>query len=150
MDQITDNVYLGNSSDAKNANLLQVNGIKSVLNVAIDLDYGKEWASQTFYDILPCKVGLIDGRGNSFDKFVLAVKTLNYLSDMGKVLIHCHEGRSRSPAVLAAFLACKDKISFDDALRSIWQKRQIVNPAPPLVDLGVKFVEKFSTPAKGE
>lgn len=46
----------------------------------------------------------------------------------GGVLVHCVQGRSRSPALIAAFLMMKEKLSLGRALLAIKEKRPQVSP----------------------
>eukprot|EP00434_Breviolum_minutum_P033573 symbB.v1.2.029710.t1/scaffold3285.1/size59764/4 len=52
----------------------------------------------------------------------------------GKVLVHCTEGRSRSVAILVAFLMQKEKISLGKALLSIKEKRPEIDLKPGFLD----------------
>lgn len=54
----------------------------------------------------------------------------------GKVLVHCTEGRSRSVALVAAFLMQKEKISLGKALLSIKEKR-------PEIDCRTSFLDQL-------
>ncbi|EFJ09799.1 hypothetical protein SELMODRAFT_27710, partial [Selaginella moellendorffii] len=46
----------------------------------------------------------------------------------GMVLVHCIGGRSRSAAVLIAYLMWKEGCSFDEALESLVECRKSVSP----------------------
>lgn len=45
----------------------------------------------------------------------------------GKVLVHCREGRSRSVAIVVAFMMWKHKLTFAEAYSIVKAKRPIVN-----------------------
>lgn len=132
MDYIDSNIFLGNASDAMNIDGLRKENIKTVFNVAIDLHHQPPIQQR---DISFLKIGLIDGPGNSLSTFAAAVSALSSVQKLQQnILIHCHEGVSRSPTVLAAFLASQaPKIKpwnklIEDALESIAEKRPRVNP----------------------
>ncbi len=69
------------------------------------------------------EVPLNDG-ANPPSAFVNAVKELERLVDShGKVLLHCHAGRSRAVAVAAAYLKRRDGLSALEALDAVRAKR---------------------------
>ena len=129
--QITDRLWLGNSEAGRDQQLFvgeprQPNPMKThlTLNVANDL--------QVYADVT---VGLMDGPGNEEWALWAAEKALGELQVSGKpILVHCHEGRSRSVCVIAANLSCGNpEMSFDEALDFIRTKREDINPHPSLV-----------------
>ena len=134
--EILPGVWLGNSYNARNWQDLERLGIRSVLNVAWDLDY------KVSPNVFPVKVGLFDGPGNRYAAFSLAVKTLEELIKMGSVMIHCHEGVSRSPTVLATWMIknghAKD---FDEAFNFIAAKRPQINPKKVLMELAKDYLD---------
>jgi len=46
----------------------------------------------------------------------------------GKVLVHCLHGKSRSAAVVAAYIILKDKCTTEEAIIRIQDKRPVANP----------------------
>lgn len=52
----------------------------------------------------------------------------------GKVLVHCEQGISRSPTVVAAYLMKKWVMSADEALKFIASKRPSINPNPSFIN----------------
>lgn len=138
MNEIIPGLWIGNSQDAKNNSELEKNSIRSVFNVAWDLDY------RVLPGIIPVKVGLFDGPGNRESTFALAVNTLVALKKMGPVMIHCHEGVSRSPTVAAAYLVenVNGITTLVDAFELIASKRPIINPKKPLIDLATDYLGK--------
>lgn len=71
-------------------------------------------------------ISLHDGPGNSKEQVMAAVDYLGRCVDNGlKVLVHCQAGRSRSVAVVAAYLMKYKNIPKRQALAMIAAKRQI-------------------------
>ena len=111
------NLFIGNSFDAQRHQYLRKNNIKAVLNVAFDLN------DPFCSDIQWYKVGLIDGDGNIPWQIKIARDLLTDLCVAGQmnnsnVLIHCHEGLSRSVYiayihVLNSLLEKPDKVRKD-------------------------------------
>lgn len=134
MHLIQNNLYLGNSGDAKNLSALLDHNINVVLNVAIDLSYQVWHKYDHGKELVQYKVGMTDGLNNPPELFVAAVLTLKGLLDRdNKVLIHCHQGRSRSPSVIAAYLAIKDNGTFLEKLADIKAIRVMVDPEPGML-----------------
>jgi protein-tyrosine phosphatase len=127
MNKITDNIFLGNATDARDAEALKANGITAILNVAIDLDYFPPTGIAYF------KVGMTDGKNNPNGMYLNAVATLKSLLGRYKVLVHCHEGRSRSPSVVAGCLRRTDQL-FEDALGDLNKIRDKVNPEAGMIE----------------
>ena len=50
--------------------------------------------------------------------------------EAGSVLVHCYHGKSRSAALVTAFLMAKYKMSVEKALGLLKSKRKSVNPNP--------------------
>lgn len=103
MNQITDNIWVGNSSDARNREALQSVGIGTILNVAIDLHPALGWNDKFVH----YHVGLSDGE-NGREYYEAAVGILKNLDSRNiKVLVHCHEGSSRSCFIVGCHLIRK-------------------------------------------
>lgn len=114
------NVYIGNAGDAAWSEPLVQQGFTAVLNVATDL--------MSPMDINPIrlKVGLTDGPSNSLDAYIMASDLIEYLLKRGhKVLLHCHEGRSRSSAVATLWLARRENLKLMDSWNKICQYRPL-------------------------
>ena len=148
MDKITDNLYIGNSYDALHSkSILKAAGITAILNVAKDLD--NPFLSPNNFSLH--KVGLGDGSGNTEENLLGAIKTLHSLLSEGhRVLIHCHEGRSRSSSVVAAYLWALGQFSdIDAALSYLKTVRPLIRPETGMrqdyIDLGIdKLKESIS------
>jgi protein-tyrosine phosphatase len=133
MDRISSSIFLGSSSDALyRLSLLKSNGITAILNVAKDLD--NPFASHR--DFYTLHVGLGDGDGNPLGLLYSAVLSLSAMVDAGHIImVHCHEGRSRSPSVVAAYLVAKNQYnSIEEALDFLHSQRSVVNPEPGIVE----------------
>lgn len=121
MDHIYKNVYIGNSRDAHELTT------SAVLNVAADLhvDHDAEFT-------VSATVGLNDRIGddmseapcNCRQQLELAVATLTHMAAHNRtVLVHCHEGVSRSVTVVALWLVREHGFSLNDALVRLRDKR---------------------------
>lgn len=138
MNKISDKIYLGNSKDAANDFDLAQAGITAVLNVAIDLP------CPVRKGIVSYRVGLYDGPGNPAGMFEAAVVTLGSLIEGDHtVLIHCHAGISRSPAVLAAYLTAKKGYGrIEPQVNELAKIRGCVDPDNELLKLAQAYVNK--------
>lgn len=105
MTQITPQIWIGSSRSASTAGLLDVHGIRNILNCAVDLPPELTWRGGFKH----YHVGLVDGDGNHPALYAAAVSVLDAITaDPGaKVLVHCHEGGSRSVFVVACHLVRK-------------------------------------------
>jgi protein-tyrosine phosphatase len=130
LDQITERIFIGSSECQPQAE------IGAVLNVAMDLE--RHLDNRLEY----AKVGLIDGPGNCPTTLMAAIFMLHQLLERhNRVVIHCHAGVSRSPLVVALYLAARsEKMTVEDALRLVKSKRNVTDPAPALIELACKLL----------
>ncbi len=88
-------LYVGNSNDSRDIDTLKRKGIRSVVNVAKDLE--GPWFHGNFRNY---KISLLDGEGNKEYQYILAAQTvLTLLRNGEKVLLHCVGGVSRSTGI---------------------------------------------------
>lgn len=123
MDWITDDIAIGNYLDAQNPDLLRRESISAVLGLSDDLR-GRNPADLGLkaIEVVP----LEDARGNDPRHFERAVNSLTRLRhEFGRVLVHCHAGRSRSVVVVAGHLMQTLRITADDALARVAAKRDV-------------------------
>jgi protein-tyrosine phosphatase len=142
MSKITEKLFVGNSHSARDLEMLRRNGITAIVNVAKDL-------SDPWFDgIRAYKIGLMDGdseenKGN----ISLAAGLIQELieNELATVLVHCHEGRSRSCLVAAVAMCYMDSgLSFTDSVGIVKERRPIGFIKTGLLDqtsreLGLKY-----------
>lgn len=125
--EITPMIYIGNSFDAATATSEQV---EASLNVAIDLDITNTNKIKLY------KVGMVDGPGNDPGVFIAAILCLDgMLRKYNKILVHCHEGKSRSVIVVSTYLSISTGIDFDVILKDVMKKREVDVYRPALYEL---------------
>jgi hypothetical protein len=123
--QMSDGIWIGNSTDEKQAN---PNLIRGVLNVAQDLQATCGWKNGIEY----MQVGLIDGPGNPPVAYPAAVLALATLLARGSVLVCCHNG-GRSLAVVLMYLNIASPRSLDNWI-SILEERMEINVRLPTIN----------------
>jgi len=123
MDKISDDIWIGSFTDANDQNALHQNGIRSIL--CLDGCLLKKKSQELGVDRIEV-VELIDGRGNRPEVFLRAVALLKQLKTKhSPVLVHCHDGQSRSAAVVCKFLMKEEGNSLADAMKKITTKRRV-------------------------
>ena len=133
MSHIDDKVWLGSQKDAASISFLQSNEITLVISV------------EEFPEIFPWSVGRCNIKRehiSMLDSDKETAKQVEFLSKVrkvidiienhndGNVLVHCYAGKSRSAAIVTAYLAFKYQISIDEALIIVKKKRPCVDPRP--------------------
>mmetsp|Transcript_1943 Transcript_1943/g.3363 ORF Transcript_1943/g.3363 Transcript_1943/m.3363 type:complete len:240 (+) Transcript_1943:1781-2500(+) len=119
-------IYLGSDVVARDFDKLKASGITHVINCAADYsaDYHKERGIQylsfhlkdhTRENIECCFYETID--------FIEEAKRQN-----GRVFIHCVQGISRSTTLILCYMIFTQKVTLDDGLKFIRERRQIANP----------------------
>jgi len=130
LDWITRDIAIGNCDDAIRLEELRSAGIEGILsltgwpNSAVNR-HGLTWRC----------VELIDGYGNEISRLHEAVVQLHELLARGPVLVHCMEGVSRSPLVVASYLADTAARPFEDCLHEVTLARKRAFLQPGLIDL---------------
>jgi hypothetical protein len=123
MDWITDAVAIGTREEAQDADVLRANGIRSVLCLdgALCADNAGDLGLAEI-----AAIPLRDGSGNDLRVFRDAVESLARLvMTCAPVLVHCQYGRSRSPAVVAAYLMSAQGLDPLQARALVASKRDI-------------------------
>ena len=132
MDEIVDNIWLGNYIAAKDKDLLKKQGIKKVLTVMDD--YGPIYENNEFIH----KKFLVDDI-NLQNIIQYFGECLNFIKGEEKILVHCMAGASRSATIVIAYLMWAKKMKFDEALKLTMSKRSIVYPNFGFLDQLKKF-----------
>ena len=128
MDEIIDNVYLGNLSAAENVTKLKELGIKKVLSI-LDGFFPKYNESD---NIIQKKFIVPDYHQENIIK--IFGDCLKFIKGEEKVLVHCAAGASRSATVVIAYLMWNKKMPFEEALNYVQEKRFVVYPNPGFKD----------------
>ena len=112
MDWITPNIALWEYPSSKT----DLNQFDAILN----LDRYTPYQTSTAHTRMP----ILDGPGNLPSDIVLVVRHLRDLVANGRVLVHCAAGVSRSPFIIALYLAWTQEIEFTEALKLVAQGRR--------------------------
>lgn len=134
MNKITDKIYLGSSQDAQHRKReLKEAGITAILNVARDLTN----TTTTHKEFEMYHIGVMDGGGNNSSMASAALLVLSALVlDGHKVLVHCHEGKSRSAGLVAAYLTKRGNFeTMEEAVVYLKSKRPRVDPNDEIIAL---------------
>jgi hypothetical protein len=144
-------LFISGKEGASDLNLLRSQGITTVVNCAVNLDFNFVERPQLVSDhegsvygpgeIRYFKIGLIDGEGNPETQMVAAHYILRAALEQvlpekpsyprrerGSVLINCRGGRSRSVAVVALFLHLtlpQEFPTLDDAVGFVRIRREL-------------------------
>lgn len=126
MSLILDYLYLGSGKDAQDKDTLQSSGVTTVLNVTA------EWRTSHHEDFKHHRISLNDNVKQSLEKamddaceIIHKVKTND---PPGKILVHCVMGRSRSAAIVMAYLVRHENMTLKEAFELTHKARPIVRP----------------------
>lgn len=139
MDWITTEIAIGNCDDARRFDVLRSAGIDGILSLT-----GWPNSAANPHGVTWRCVELIDGHGNPVSQLRTAVCQLHELVEQGRVLVHCMEGVSRSPLVVASYLADKAARPFEDCLQEISSLRKWVSLQPGLMELRRAYESAFT------
>jgi hypothetical protein len=139
LDWITSRIAIGNCDDAIWLEGLRKAGIRSILSLT-----GWPNSAVNFHGLVWRCVELIDGYGNPITRLRDAVWQLHELHEQGTVLVHCMEGVSRSPLVVASYLADCATRPFEECLQEVRQLRRWVSLQPGLLELRYAYEAAFA------
>ena len=122
MDQITENVWLGNYESSIHTDNLKKEGIKKILTV-MDYQAPKYEEKDNFTHKI---ISVVDNPVENLIKYF--GECINFIDGDEKVLVHCMAGASRSATIVIAYIMWKQKKTFKDALDFASKKRSSVFP----------------------
>merc|ERR1711963_538123 len=123
--QVTPFLFLGNMTDASDADTLTRLGIDHVLNVTTVKPTYQQSAKITYKQLLAAD----NGSQNIKQYFDEAFTFIDDARDCkGSVLIHCQAGVSRSPTIAIAYLIKYFSMSMVEAYKFIKNRRSIISP----------------------
>jgi len=118
---------IGNFLNAKDTAFLALNQFSAILS----LDGSLRGASPEELGVKEIRsFVLVDGRNDqgTFARAVLMLKGM--LDEFPRVLVQCHAGRSRSPAVVAAYLVTERGLTLPQALERVRAVREVAMAEP--------------------
>lgn len=132
MINVADGIWVGSSSDEENLHRYYKNyksdmgkdlDISAVLNVAVDMP-----RKQYRLDIEYAQVGLVDGPGNLRSAYCASLLMLSTLLKRHKsVMVCCHDGKSRSIAVVVMYLTLKGgRVSSHPTFLNHWKSWDVI------------------------
>ena len=122
MDQITDNVWLGNYEAANNIDNLKKEGIKKILCV-MDFSTPVYKEEDKFIQKI---VKIVDVPTQNILKYL--GECLKFIKGDEKILVHCMAGASRSASIVIAYIMWEKKMPYHEALKFVGDKRSSVFP----------------------
>ena len=137
IDEITENIYLGNLCGAGDIDLLKKLGIKKVLSLLEEFGWPKYNESDNF---IHKTINVHDFDQENIIKYF--GECFNFIKGDDKILVHCAAGASRSASVVIAYIMYIKKMSYKDALEFVRSKRFVVSPNFGFIDQ-LKLFEKL-------
>ena len=122
LDEIIENLWLGNYSASMDIPKLKSIGIKKILSV---MDY---------WEMPNCDFKFFKHKRFDIEDMVTQNiiqyfgECLNFIKGDEKILVHCMAGASRSATIVIAYLMWNKKWKFEQALKFVQEKRPIVGP----------------------
>ena len=124
MDEIEGGLYLGSMQAASDEDLLRREGISHVLSALRNV------TGVPIYDGITYKhIKLIDYPNENITKHI--PDSLAFISQglrVGRVLVHCLMGISRSSSIVTSYFMVKYSVDFEEALNFVKEKRPCINP----------------------
>ena len=127
MTKVSEKLFLGSLDDADQLAVRNSQTIKTVVVLCADkpesISKGIRYVHIPVSDAQPIPRALFDSVMSAIEDGV----------KVGRVLVSCVAGMSRSPSLLAAYLHRTGFLDFDDAIGHLKKLRAVVNPSNVLV-----------------
>lgn len=141
MSHIFKNIYLGSLKDAKDNNFIKNNNIKIIIWLSDEKEKSFHSNKINFFNF---KVEDVIFESNKL--FNLCRVIYNILdNNTDNIFIHCTEGVSRSPTVVLYYLMRKYNLKFQEALKIVKEKRNVVNPNIGFQNILKRYEDDIST-----
>ena len=135
MTKIFERVYLGDAHDADRLADTNPFGITAVVNVSTEAH--RRWREGITY-VYSC---LDEPERLDVRRFERMMITISDLVRAGTVLVHCVEGSSRSPVIVAVYMHIVGYKNFDDALSELRTLRPTVAPSSLVIERAKAYLE---------
>ena len=121
IDEITENLYLGDNNGAQNIDKIKKLGIKKVLSLLNGV-FPKYVEKD---NIIHKTLFINDVIDQNIFKHI--GECLNFIKGDDKVLVHCGAGASRSASIVVAYIMWTKKMTYKEAFNFVKSKRNIIN-----------------------
>lgn len=145
IDHVTPELWIGDIKDARERSLDDVDRVVTVCQDSVAENVGCAYEHYNMAD--GAVTGLVGGR-NDYALFAEATQSVIDAIERGEtVFVHCHMGRSRSPAVCVAVLGSYYDLGFREGLNFMHEVRY-TQMAETLYDHAKTFVEAYEASEK--
>ena len=124
--EVLERVYIGSIGAAMSKNKLKDLGITHVLTLIDKMN--PMFPDEFVYKCVSITDSAESDIVSEVDECLNFIKTA--VNQGGKVLVHCFAGRSRSGSVVVAYVMKESQMTYDDALKFVQEKREVVQPNP--------------------
>ena len=141
--QITDNIYLGSDLCSPRVCKLHEPEFRK-LGVTVEISLTAELKDTPTNNVaIYCWIPVEDKHAPSPDQFDFGTSVINEaLLQKRKVYIHCRLGHGRSPIMLAAYFIRFQRMTSDEALKAIMEKRPEINPVKEQIEALNRYQRK--------
>jgi len=135
MTKVFERLYVGDVRDADRLAITNPSGITSAVNVSTEVNHHWQEGITYVYSCLD-EPERLDPR-----RFERIMMTIRDLVRAGTVLVHCVEGSSRSPVIVAVYMHLVGYKNFDDALSELRSLRPVVDPSSLILERAKVYLE---------
>jgi len=140
MNNIKENIYIGDSDAANDREILNNKEINSIITLNTELIADYSDMNKRRYVSYP----LLDSGTNPQEQVDAAVHyTAGEIESGDKFLIHCGAGMNRSPAILAAAIALVEEKEYIEALNEIKERHEPTQLSTGITEQAQKSVNRF-------
>ncbi len=128
--EVYPNLFLSNRKTAENIDVIMNHDINVIICITNGIRSGKTITDYTNLKIDYYSYSLPDVPDANIKPIAdIVVKIIDHYLSLGKkVLVHCEMGISRSASLVIAYIMQKEGKNFEESLKHVKEKRNIVNP----------------------
>ncbi|XP_046849214.1 dual specificity protein phosphatase 1B-like [Xenia sp. Carnegie-2017] len=135
----TGGLYLGGYKSSMNKKFIVDNQITHIVNAAKNLAsfFGPKYENTVKEIVRELKIEYLSLCWVDDEDFSIPVtdvmEAISFIHNgltKGNVLVHCAQGKSRSSTVVIAYVMASKKLSLNDALKLVQEKRKMAQPNP--------------------
>ena len=143
--QIYPYLYVSGDRIARNKEKLMENNVKYILNLAPSVckNYHEEDDAS---DFVYHAINLIDSTTETdlLWVFLKGIEFIDKADESNSCFVHCHQGVSRSGAMVTAFVMWKEGLPFREAFESVKNKHAVCSPNAGFISQLIRFEKRLN------
>jgi len=140
---INKDIAISSYDMAENSDLLKKDGIECVVSIG---EFAPKGIAQNFWHFPDIQDGSLNITYSEIDAVLEAIEEA---VNVGKTLVHCTAGVSRSPAFVALYLAISQDLTWEEAREVVYEGRECANIHPYVEGCMINWLDDYLEDQEG-